>query len=321
MLSNRLFLTFCTVAAAWAGAAVRGPVMGFVFDSSTRAIRPMRGVPGAAYLGVPVVPDVDNACIAPDGATALVTRDGQTLLYTSLANTSPAALPVAGAIANADRCAWSPHGGSVALWSTGGNRAQILAYQSFSFTLSPVIDLSRIPGHVEALAFDGAELIIAASADSSGGIYSVTAVAGPLRLVSASAPSALALAGSDLYFADKKSKQIWQVRSYASQPLSLLFANDNMTSPIALQVSSDGARLVAADAGGQTLIVYEIAARSEIRSLDLSFAPTALDRFGSPSMFLLTSISAAPAPSYILSDDGVNTVTYFVPGPSDSNQQ
>ncbi|HEV2447792.1 MAG TPA: hypothetical protein VGS58_17800, partial [Candidatus Sulfopaludibacter sp.] len=72
-----LLCAACTVSFAQSQATLAGPVAGFVFDQSARAIRPMIGVAGAAYLGPAVVADLDAAAIAPDGNSALVVRGGR----------------------------------------------------------------------------------------------------------------------------------------------------------------------------------------------------------------------------------------------------
>ena len=66
------------------------------------------------------------------------------------------------------------------------------------------------------MAFDGQRIIVAATSGNVGNIYSLTAQSGPQVMASAVSPSAIALAGADLYFADKQAAQIWQVRSYAT---------------------------------------------------------------------------------------------------------
>src|ERR1039458_5942511 len=67
-------------------AAVRGPVTGYIFDAQAHAIRPMMGIPGAAYPGSPVVSNVDSASVSPDGSAAFAIQAGKLVVYTGLAS-------------------------------------------------------------------------------------------------------------------------------------------------------------------------------------------------------------------------------------------
>ena len=98
--------------AGWAGssASVGGPVTGFIFDSQTLAIRPMLGIPGAAYIGAPVASQVAAASVSPDGSAAFAMQLGRLVLYTGLRGASPATVTVDNAIAGVDRFAWAADG-------------------------------------------------------------------------------------------------------------------------------------------------------------------------------------------------------------------
>lgn len=314
---KQLILILCAGSmAGWAAndAAVQGPVTGYIFDAQTHAIRPMLGIPGAAYLGAPVASRVDAAAVSPDGSAALVVQAAQVTLYSGLANLQPAAVPMPGALA-ADNFAWGPSGTAAAVYSSATRQAQVLSNLPAAPSAGLPMDLSGLAGKVTAMAFDGQRIILAVASATAGGIYSVTAQSGPQLVASAGSPFAIVLAGADLYYADNQAQQIWQVRSYATRPAPVLFAADaGISSPAALQLSSDGARLYVANAGSRTLGVYDVAARSPVQSLPLNFSPTKLDRFGDASVFLLNSVSQGKTPLYVLSDKLDKRAVYFVPG-------
>lgn len=98
-------------------AAVRGPVTGYIFDAQAHAIRPMMGIPGAAYLGSPVVSNVDSASVSPDGSAAFAIQAGKLVVYTGLASASPTAVYLHGSIP-ADRFAWAPGATAAAIYSS-----------------------------------------------------------------------------------------------------------------------------------------------------------------------------------------------------------
>jgi len=116
-MSSKLLLVFCAFAiAGWAAnsASVGGPVTGFIFDSQVAAIRPMLGIPGAAYIGSPVASQVGAASVSPDGSAAFAMQLGRLVLYTGLRGASPATVTVDNAIAGVDRFAWAADGSAAA---------------------------------------------------------------------------------------------------------------------------------------------------------------------------------------------------------------
>src|ERR1022692_1540529 len=139
-------------------AAVRGPVTGYIFDAQAHAIRPMMGIPGAAYLGSPVVSNVDSASVSPDGSAAFAIQAGKLVVYTGLASASPTAVYLHGSIP-ADRFAWAPGATAAAIYSSKSTQAQIVSNLPGTLSASAPIDLSALSGQVEALAFDAAAAI------------------------------------------------------------------------------------------------------------------------------------------------------------------
>ena len=255
---GRLLLAFGALAvtgSAQPSAGVTGPVTGFIFSPTpSGSLRPMLGIPGAAYLGNAVATGLEAASVAPDGSAALaVQQGGKLMLYSGLRSAPvPTALAVTGGIAIADHFAWAPDSASAAVYSSSSGQAQILSNMDSKPTGASPIDLLQLPGPVTALAFDGRRLILAVSSADAGGIYLAGGSASLQRIAPAASPSAIALAGSSLYFADSQSQQVFQVQNYAGTPAAVLFANDaSIDSPVGVQVSADGQRLYVANAGNQ----------------------------------------------------------------------
>ena len=100
---------------AQSSAGLAGPVTGFVFDAQAGAVRPMLGIPGAAYLGNVVAAGLQAASVSPNGSAALaVQQGGKLVLYSGLRTALPVTLAVSGAIAGADHFAWGPGSGTAA---------------------------------------------------------------------------------------------------------------------------------------------------------------------------------------------------------------
>jgi hypothetical protein len=316
MSPARLPVILCAFAmAGWAAgsATLGGPVTGYIFNAQAGALQPMRGIPGAAYIGPAIVTGVEAAAVAPDGSAALAVVGGRLLVYTALDGAQPSGVAVQGAIANVDRFAWAADGSTAAIYSSRSQQAQILTSLAQSPSAAAPIDLTGVAGAVTAMVFDGQRIVVGVASSTSGGIYMAGPGASMQRIAPATSPSAIVLAGTDLYFADNQSQQIWQVRSYAATPAAVLFADDSVvSSPAGLQLSATGQRLYVANAGSRKLAVYDIASRSLIQSLDLDFAPSRLERFGSASVFLLNATGQGPL--YVLSEDAAQKPTvYFVP--------
>jgi len=217
MHTGKLLIALGALAiSGWAqpSAGVAGPVTGFIFRCAGGRVRPMLGIPGAAYLGQAVASGLGAASVAPDGSTALAVQPGGKLVvYYGLRNATPAAAAVAGAIAGADHFAWADNSATAAIYSSRTSQGQVVTSLAHSPAAAAAIDLSGLPGQVTALAFDGQRLILAVASNDSGGIYLAGASSGVQRIASAANPSAISWAGGSLYFADNQSQQLFQVQN------------------------------------------------------------------------------------------------------------
>src|SRR5581483_8016441 len=127
---GRFVLTGFVALAARAGdtgPAVSAPVLGFVYDSGRSAIRPIRGIPGAALVGDPLDAGfaLALAVISPSQEFALaVPRDGSALRLIDLATLSATAVP--GAMASPNHMVFSPSGRAALLYASASEQLQIV---------------------------------------------------------------------------------------------------------------------------------------------------------------------------------------------------
>lgn len=317
MLLNRLIIVAFGSTFAFAADAVSslgGPAPGSVFDARSGTVRPMIGIPGAAYLAAASISGADSAFVAPDGTTVLVRESGQWAIHAG-----PDKLLLETVIADVSMAAWSPDSKSVALYSDKSSQAQIARIMGQA---GDAIDLSSLPGLVKGLAFDGQSILLAVTSDAAGGIYSVSASGAMLRIASASAPAAIAVSGEDLYFADQGSRQLIQVQGYSRQSAAVPFAGIDgiLAAPVGAALSADLKRLYIAD-GGNRIAVYDISTRSLLRTRDLDFTPTTLARIGASSALLLNDgRGGAGDPLYVLNDTDNDLLdVFFVPVQQDSS--
>ena len=150
---------------------IAGPAIGFVFDSSVSALRPVLGIPGASTMGNPVNAGfaLSWATVAPRQDSAIATAaDGS--LHLLRLSSGVAETPCAACPATAQAAIFSPAGTSVALYSAG--RAQIVtglpgapvAGASFEVGALPRALRGRAMPPPMAISDDGAWLLAATSA-------------------------------------------------------------------------------------------------------------------------------------------------------------
>jgi hypothetical protein len=279
-----------------------------VFDQKAQTLRPMLGIPGAAYLGSAVLGSLDAAAVAPDGSAALAVKEGKLLLITGL-KAEPAAVEIEGAIEGVGRIAWAADGLSAAVYAPASGRVQMLRKLNAAPEADEAVDLSGVAGTVTSLACAGGGIVAGLADEAAGGVYFVKAGTAPRLLAAAARPSGIAVAGSDLFFADQDRGQVWQVAGFAGDATPMLFA-EGLASPVGVQVA--GNRLFAANAGDSTLEIFDRNARASAGRLALDASPAMLETCGNRAVLLLNAAGAAGEPLYVL-DAGENPAVYFVP--------
>ena len=293
-------LAFCLVplAALSADRVMTGPLAGYVLDTESRTVRPVLGIPGAAYMGGAILENVDALAVSPDGDQALVSGGGSLVLVRRLPDGGFETAPVEGA-RSADKLAWSPDGSAAVGYSSATRAAQILTGGKFRHA----VDLSALE-RVSAFAIDNSGDTLLAGAE--GGLY-LAARSGNITLIAAVArPVAIALAGADAFVV---AGGVFEIKDYASKASVVALAVE--PGAIALQTVREGKRLIVA--GARSVSVYDVASRTVSARLDLEFAPTMLSHLGSGTAFALNADAESGEPLYVV-DVGREPAVFFVPG-------
>ena len=313
-LSARLILWGACALPAFTLAAdgnLTGPVPGFVFDANANSIRPMIGMPGAAYLGNAVAQGFDAASIAPDGNAALATREGQLFLLRGLGNAEPSLSRIENAIAGTDRFAWSSDSNSAVVFASASGQLQVIDNLNKVPSTAAAMELG---GNLNALIWNGTNAIAAISGSNDSGVYLVSNRGAEL-LARMAKPTALAFAAnrSDVFAADADRQEIWLIRNFAggATPEPFAGAANGVNSPVGLQLSSNGRLLLVANAGSRNLEAIDIATRATLANIELDFEPTRLEALGANGLALLNR-NGQNEPLYVL-DKGDNLAVYFVP--------
>ena len=317
--------------AAWAAraeesarAGLRGPVMGYVLDATTKAIRPVNGIPGSSVLDQPLVLPfpVAAAAFSPRGDFALVTSasDDHTAYVLRNLGDVPHIDPIEGGISGADRVFLNADASAGVLLASDGRQLQFLQRFPASPMVGPLLNLSSISGTITALAIDrtGSNVLIAVS-DAHGALYLATPdLQIPRLIANFGSPTAVAFLNGDqdVIVADAATNEITLLRNFAGTPQAFRLAGerDGVSGPVGLRISPDSRKLYIASAPSRTLDIWNFEAQSIEASYPLDAEPTRLTPFRGSSIFLLNDVGDHPL---VLVDAALDPAVYFVPAGRD----
>ncbi|HYW46539.1 MAG TPA: hypothetical protein VE959_26980 [Bryobacteraceae bacterium] len=297
-------------------ASFNGPIAGFVYARASRSVRPLLGVPGAAWIGPPVLSEVDRASIAPGGRWAVLTKAGSARFVCGLSDLAPSESPADGLIDAVDRVVWSRDGAFALLYSSSGGQLQRVRLSDSAVFVDSPIALSPA-GQVTALAIDpaGQQIAVGITGSDAGGLYLFNAAQSPARLSSMAQPAAAAFdeTGSKLYAVDVDSQQILEFDSGAGGfEFALLSPPDGPAlNPAGLAVSGSSRYLLLADKTARAVRIYETASRTLVDTISLDFAPRGFEALSSGPSFLLNGGSSEEW--LLVLDARQYPVVYFVP--------
>ena len=279
---------FAALASAQEG-SITGPVPGYVFDAQDRALRPVIGIPGAAYLGDAVIAGLDAAAISPDGKLVIAARGDRVSLIRGLGTASLVEEQLAEGDAQA--MAFSADSASAAVALSSG----LLLYRSAELTR-----LDTPTGKLLALAVAG-EQVLAGIEDA--GVYLLRPGYAPRLLSPAARPVSLAISGKDAFFADPGRNRISVIRNFEDGGGAVDFAANTADA-----VGAGAAFLYAVDAQARLLRVYSAQSGAELRVIGLDFEPTSVSPLGA-ELFMLNTPGVSPLQLLDVSSQAV----YFVP--------
>lgn len=277
------------------GTNFSGPVLGFVPGPTASELLPIRGIPGAARLGDPVLlpKTVTQTYLASGHAYALAAQgDADPIAVVVLRGAgglaaNPVATAISGAMAHPDLVAFSPNGGAAALYSEQANRVQVFAGLPNSPRLAEQISNLSMAGDAHALAVsDDAQALLIA--DETGTVYAVPSNGTPVAVYHASQVSALAFVSQshDAIVCDPVlgSAAILQA---ASTVRTLQPPTNNGCQPRVAASTADGRTILIA-CPAQHLIWSVDRASGETSTYSVSTGATALERLGATDSFLLS---------------------------------
>ncbi|MBI3683068.1 MAG: hypothetical protein HY235_22065 [Acidobacteria bacterium] len=284
---------------------ITGPVTGIVFDRASRSLRPILGVPGAAYFGEALAGNLDYAAVSPTGATALAVRDGAVRAITF--QNGPRETPVAEGAAQS--IAWSRTGEAAALLVSG----RVLVWRPDQ----ALAHLGFADGEVTGLAVDrGGWNVYVAVRGEQGGIFRFHETESPMLLARVADPGAPALSVDEttLIVADRASRQVLEIQPVRDGGAATRFAGGE-GNPVAAAWSRDGRLVVVADADGKSILLYERSTRALLKRIECDSTPSLLEAIGDGGAFVMNmrgKRQALEVFSFL-----PEAAAYFVPAPEE----
>lgn len=322
-------LLFGGAAAAQPG-QIGGPLAGYVYDRAASAVRPVRGLPGAATLGDPLALGIapQAGFVAPSQDLAvLVAADGTTHWY-GLSGNAATEVTANGSIETPERVVFSPSGKAAALIT--GHRVEVVtglpAKPALAGNLTTPIGSCEIALAAGANrgAARGKACAAASLALSDDGAWLLLAAGSELRLIGVSSassvtlmtigPAVLAFAPGNHDAAVSTAGSLIVIRdatgSATQQPLT---ADSALGRAVGVAFSPDGGTLYAAGSAG-LVYSYDLAGGTGVEQSS-GAAATVLEPMG--GYFRLNE--AGSGPLWLVVPVAGSPRVFFVPPAATSN--
>lgn len=302
-------------AAEETAAAGMGPVSGVLIDSTARTIRPILGMPGAAYAGPATVTSFEFAAAAPGSQNALIAKDGALFVLRRLAAERPVWRELDSGVAGIEFAAWSDNAEAIVLQPRGEGRLDFWTTLSYEPKKTGSVDISSLSERMESVAVDpdGRFAFAATQGEESGTLYLLKPGELPRMLMPLGKAGSMLLAGDTLWVADRGSNEVFRLRNWDQMPQiqSAAAAAHGVNDPVGVALSRDGKFLWVASAGARNVLALDLNSSQVKYVLELDFTPTRMHRLGVDGLFLLENGVPGEAPAQVL-DTSAGKV-YFVP--------
>jgi hypothetical protein len=316
-----LFLITSTLAHG----ALNGPTSGRIFDPVMRAIRPILGVPGAAYLGSPQVTGLDFADISPDGTVA-VARKGSSafvisgfdtghLIWAKPQNIDPDFTGIA----------WNANSSAAVAYAASGH-VQVLRGPWVAPRADDPADVHVSSGQLAFALIDvqAGNLIVGVQDVSAGGLYRFMPHSAPVLLASIPCPAAgmLLEPQDELFVVDCAGTTLTRIGAYKSQAVVSAIHLDSGHSDhaVAMALSQDARSLFMAKTSG-VIAIHDVQTGRTIESIAVGSKPAFLRRLPADGVFQVTSRNAAAAPLFLLATQPTPRVVFVPTGFGESHGQ
>jgi hypothetical protein len=248
--------------------ALSGPSLGFVFDNTSKSVRPVLGLPGAAVQGSPLsVPfTLDRAEAAQRGAFLLAIDRADSRV---IEITAAGAQKLSNVSAAPDVVVFSPSASAAALYYR--DRAVVEVLEGLPGTTAPAasLNVAALPQPVSALAISDDGLVLAASptGPDSAQVFAVGNHRPATLILTVGRVAGLAFIGAseDALLADGTANLVYRVHAGVTAAVIAGIA-EGVSAPVALAASADGKRAVIANGGGAPLVLLDLVDRTATKT-------------------------------------------------------
>jgi hypothetical protein len=289
-------------------AVSNGPQLGYVWDPTIKALRPILGIPGSSQLGQPVTTAglyVTGAASAASAIGLLQETDGS---IDSIALPSGTPVRISGVTAAA---------GTTILFAPSGQNAILLAPGSTSVTLlialngSPLAQVLTAPSTILTAAVSDTAQVAVAYGSGPRTVSLLTG--GGAQLLSLASVGGLSFLpkADDLLTADSSSGTVTLIRHTSTAPAQQTFTSSTIQSPIAIGASQDGNYALVANGGDTSVVRLDLSGASAPLRIACTCQPTQLSAFSGNAVFALTAPGVST--SWMVDASAATPQTLFIP--------
>jgi len=318
ILSGLAALYICSLGSG----AIRGPVLGFIFDRQVRGIRPILGIPGASTQASPLRlgASLSDAAIAnaQDYALGVVEKSNELIQISGLSSSVSRRLLAPGP-QTIDLLRLSPSTTAAALYHASTKTIQIISGLPRRPVAGKELDISTLPGSPSAVAIsDDARFVVAVvNSRRSAETFLIDTDANTRPVFRGMHISAVAFmrATHDLLVADDGNDSIHLLHAVDSSAAAIAIAgrDDGVLAPVAAGASLDGRHVFVVNARPASVIVLDLRNHTAPKYA-CRCTPTDLLPLNDRSTFVFSH--PVDGPLWVFDGDGEQPRVVFVPSPS-----
>ena len=294
-----------------------GPQLGYIFDPTSRQIRPLVGVPGAAVVATAHNGlRLDKAVFAGDGSIAIgYEAGGGRLVWTNPSRADAGATAIPDSLASFDLAALSRGATSAIVYAQACNCVQILT------------DLRNDPKVQRTVALPEGASVRALAINDEASVFVIADGSGKLVMNTPDFASELSISTNSIAFSpdgsiiaavDDARKTVALISNLKTSPelVEIASERDGLKQPAAVGFVT-ASKLLVADK--DSLVHVVDLALGSVQPAECACTPELIQSTADPKVYRLTDAGAGPVWIFEIREDSVRTL--FVPVQRDSSEE
>lgn len=284
-----------------AGAQVpfAGPSLGFIFDAPGQALRPIRGIPGAAVFGDAVAfpSPVSMAAISLKHNVAIVDDGAWQAMVTSAGSVATVTLP--DGLPDTAQVVLSETGATAGFYDSDNGALSVVTGIVSGNPAVASMGLTSLPGAITQFApsDDGSVLLTAAVAGGGEALIWLGPDGSSRQLANLQKAASIVLwnHGASALVVDHDANQVWRVQDPGGNAAISLVASDadGVAGPTGAAASADGSRIWIANTGAHGVLGIDPVSRATV-VVACSVDPAALVPLADGQTFRLNDLNGGP---------------------------